>query len=320
MARRWSGRRRPGGLRLTRCCRLARRSAPARRSGVSNRASRAATIARRWRRKSSQAQGALEGARAELTRAERLLAERAVPARRVEDAQRALAAAEARLRAAEARLAQRDETLRSGGGARTGNAFALRAPISRTSRRGIGDARRLVRRRARRCSRSCGPIAWSCGRRCRPRDVAATRGVTELAFEIPGRADPIVAPAASHARRRHHRSGDARVAGAVRDRQSTRRNCWSGRAAPPSSTSATRLRLPAVPKAAVLLEAGRPYVFVQVGGERFARRYVEIATRDGDLVGIKSGLKPGDRVVMRGAYEVQLASAAKGLPAEGHVH
>jgi membrane fusion protein, heavy metal efflux system len=81
-----------------------------------------------------------------------------------------------------------------------------------------------------------------------------------------------------------------------------------------------RVRLPAVPKAAVLLEAGRPYVFVQVSGERFARRYVEIATRDRGLVGLKSGLKPGDRVVVRGAYEVQLASAAKGLPAEGHVH
>ena len=47
---------------------------------------------------------------------------------------------------------------------------------------------------------------------------------------------------------------------------------------------------------------------------------IEIATRDGDWVGVKSGLKPGDRVVIRGAYEVQLAAAAKGLPAEGHVH
>ena len=28
----------------------------------------------------------------------------------------------------------------------------------------------------------------------------------------------------------------------------------------------------------------------------------------------------GERVVTRGAYDVQLASAAKGLPAEGHVH
>ena len=61
-------------------------------------------------------------------------------------------------------------------------------------------------------------------------------------------------------------------------------------------------------------------MFIQIGGERFARRYVEIAARDGDLIGVKNGLKPGDRVVVRGAYDVQLASAAKGLPAEGHVH
>jgi multidrug efflux pump subunit AcrA (membrane-fusion protein) len=57
-----------------------------------------------------------------------------------------------------------------------------------------------------------------------------------------------------------------------------------------------------------------------LGGERFARRYLELATRDGDQIGVKSGLKPGERVVVKGAYEVQLASAAKGLPAEGHVH
>jgi multidrug efflux pump subunit AcrA (membrane-fusion protein) len=57
-----------------------------------------------------------------------------------------------------------------------------------------------------------------------------------------------------------------------------------------------------------------------VSGERFSRRAVEVAARDGDWVGVKAGLMPGDRVVTRGAYEVQLASAAKGLPAEGHVH
>jgi hypothetical protein len=80
------------------------------------------------------------------------------------------------------------------------------------------------------------------------------------------------------------------------------------------------IRVATVPKTAILLEAGRPYVFVQTGGERFARRYVDIAARDGDQIGLKSGVRPGDRVVVRGAYEVQLASAAKGLPAEGHVH
>jgi hypothetical protein len=78
--------------------------------------------------------------------------------------------------------------------------------------------------------------------------------------------------------------------------------------------------MPVVPSAAILTEAGRPYVFVQTGGEQFARRFVEIAARDGNQVGLASGVAPGERVVTRGAYEVQLASSATGLPAEGHVH
>jgi multidrug efflux pump subunit AcrA (membrane-fusion protein) len=81
-----------------------------------------------------------------------------------------------------------------------------------------------------------------------------------------------------------------------------------------------RVRVPAIDRHAMLTEAGRPYVWVQSGGEEFVRRYIEIATRDGDWVGVKRGLTPGDRVVIRGAYEVQLAAASKGLPAEGHVH
>ena len=45
-----------------------------------------------------------------------------------------------------------------------------------------------------------------------------------------------------------------------------------------------------------------------------------MAARDGDRVGIRGGVTAGERVVTRGAYDVQLASAASGLPAEGHVH
>ena len=78
----------------------------------------------------TEAQATLDGAKADLTRAERLLEERAVPGRRVEDARRTVAIAEARVMAARARLAQRDEVLRSGGGAASGNAFVLRAPIA----------------------------------------------------------------------------------------------------------------------------------------------------------------------------------------------
>ena len=62
----------------------------------------------------TEAQTTLDGAKADLARAERLLEERAVPARRVEEARRAVSIAEARLTAARARLAQRDEVLRDG--------------------------------------------------------------------------------------------------------------------------------------------------------------------------------------------------------------
>ena len=266
----------------------------------------------------SQAQAALEGARAEQARAERLLAERAVPARRVEDAQRALAAADARFRAAEARLAQRDETLRSGGSARTGNAFTLRAPIGGRLAEVLatlgasyeeGAPLFKVVRTDRVELRAQVPTA----------DVSATRGVSDIALEIPGRADPI-------ALRPHHVHDSGILDPATRalpvqfEIDNPRGELLVGQSGTAVLYKRDRVRVPAVPKAAVLLEAGRPYVFVQVGGERFARRYIEIATRDQDLVGLKSGLKPGDRVVVRGAYEVQLASAAKGLPAEGHVH
>ncbi len=266
----------------------------------------------------SEARAASEAARTEQTRAERLLAERAVPARRLEDAGRAVGVAEARLQAAEARLAQRDETLRSGGGLAAGNAFVLRAPIAgrvadvmATLGAAYAEGAPLFRiiRTDRVELRAQVPTA----------DASAARDVASLALEIPGRADPIVL--------RSHHMHDAGVLDPTTlalpvqfEVDNPGGLLLVGQTGTALLYRRNRVHGTAVQKAAVLLEAGRPYVFVQVGGERFARRYLEISTRDGDWVGVKSGLKAGDRVVIRGAYDVQLASAAKGLPAEGHVH
>jgi multidrug efflux pump subunit AcrA (membrane-fusion protein) len=149
--------------------------------------------------------------------------------------------------------------------------------------------------------------------------VAAIRDVASLALEIPGRPDPLTLEP-------HHRRDAGVIDPATRalpvqfEVDNPGGQLLVGQTGTALLYKRDRIRGTAVPKAAVLLEAGRPYVFVQVGGERFARRYVDITTRDGDWIGVKSGLKTGDRVVTRGAYEVQLASAARGLPAEGHVH
>jgi multidrug efflux pump subunit AcrA (membrane-fusion protein) len=77
---------------------------------------------------------------------------------------------------------------------------------------------------------------------------------------------------------------------------------------------------PVVPAAAVVDDAGRPIVFVQREGETFERRAVTLGARSGDLIQIVEGVKPGDRVVTKGAYLVRLASLSTSVPAHGHVH
>jgi RND family efflux transporter MFP subunit len=266
----------------------------------------------------AEAQAFLDAARSDLARAERLLAERAVPARRVEEAQRAVKVSEARLSAAQARLAQRDETLGTGGGAAAGNSFVLRAPIA-------GRVAEVFA--ALGASYDEGAPLFRIIRTDRVElqalvpasDAPLTEEIREIALEIPGRSDPLIVKA-----------DDMHDAGVIDEKtrslpvqfdvDNRAGQLLIGQTATAILYSGARLRMPAVPKDAVLMEAGRPYVFVQTGGESFSRRYIEIATREGDLVGVRAGLKPGDRVVTRGAYDVQLASAAGGLPAEGHVH
>jgi RND family efflux transporter MFP subunit len=266
----------------------------------------------------AEAQAALEAARVEQARAERLLEERAVPARRVEDARRATTVAEARLRAAEARLAQRDETLKTGGGAAAGNAFALRAPIGGR----LADV--MVTLGA---SYDEGAPLFKVVRTDRvelevqvpPGDAALARQAVGVALEVPGLPAPI--PLVPH---HVHDSGVIDETTRALELQMEIDNPGSrlliGQVGTAVLYMKERIRAATVPAAAVLMEAGRPYVFVQEGGERFSRRFIDIVSRDGDLVGVRRGVEPGERVVTRGSYDVQLASAAKGLPAEGHVH
>jgi len=266
----------------------------------------------------SEAQAALEAARVEQARAERLLADRAVPARRVEDARRATAIAEARLRAAEARLAQRDETLQTGGGAASGNRFVLVAPISGRLAEVSGTLGASYEEgaplfRIVRTDRVELQVQVSAA------DAAEARQVAEVELEIPGMAQAI-----SLEPRHVHDAGvlDAttRALPLQMDVTNPGERLLIGQGGTAVLYGRERRQVLAVPREAVLTEAGRPYVFVQIGGEQFARRFVEIASRDGDLVGVTSGVQPGERVVTRGAYDVQLAAAAGGLPAEGHVH
>ncbi len=76
----------------------------------------------------------------------------------------------------------------------------------------------------------------------------------------------------------------------------------------------------AVPRSAVVDEAGRPVAYVQVAGETFARRPLTLGLEDEDWIEVREGLEPGDRVVTRGAYYLRLAAAAGSVPSHGHAH
>jgi membrane fusion protein, heavy metal efflux system len=75
-----------------------------------------------------------------------------------------------------------------------------------------------------------------------------------------------------------------------------------------------------IPIEALVDEQGRPVVFVQTGGETFAKRPLVLGEGDGRRQVVESGLTAGDRVVISGAWAVKLASADDVTPAHGHAH
>jgi membrane fusion protein, heavy metal efflux system len=75
-----------------------------------------------------------------------------------------------------------------------------------------------------------------------------------------------------------------------------------------------------VPTSALVDEDGRAVVFVQLSGETFEKRDLELGIRDGAYVQILSGVSEGERVVTQGAYAIRLASVSTTIPAHGHSH
>ena len=202
-----------------------------------------------------------------------------MPARRVEDARRALGVAEARLRAAQARLAQRDEVLGSGGGAASGNAFVLRAPIAgrvvevfaalgATYEEGA-PLFRIVRTDRVELQAQLPPSDAARARlpasRSRYRDGPNPIELKPDHVHDAGVIDP------------RTRALPVQIEVENRDGQ-----LLIGQTGTAILYTGGTQRVPVVPREAVLMESGRPYVFVQVGGESFARRPVEIAARDRD--------------------------------------
>ena len=75
-----------------------------------------------------------------------------------------------------------------------------------------------------------------------------------------------------------------------------------------------------VPVEALTEEQGTTFVYLQVHPDAYKKREVTIGGCDGRRVEIVKGLKEGEKVVTKGAYQVRLAASSAVIPAHNHNH
>ena len=263
----------------------------------------------------AEAENALGFARKDRERAQRLVEAGAVPARRVEEARMNERTQEARLGAAEARLVQYEATREAGNdaGARS---FSVRAPIAGTiieSRAVSGGNVRAGDWLFRIVDVGRVYVAASVPEA----EMSTLRQVTGAELVLPGGGLKSMSKLISIARVVDPQSRTIPVLYEVDngDRQLAVGQAVSVRLFTSANTTA-----PAVRESAIVDDAGRPVVFVQLAGEAFARRPVTLGNRQGQYVQVTSGVKAGERVVTKGAYLIRLAAMSNQIPAHGHVH
>jgi len=76
----------------------------------------------------------------------------------------------------------------------------------------------------------------------------------------------------------------------------------------------------AIPVEALTEEQGLYFIYIQKCAESYKKQEVKLGANNGKEVQVLSGVQPGDRVVVKGAYHVKLASASNALPAHSHEH
>ena len=265
----------------------------------------------------AEARDALELARAERTRVDRLVGVGALPARRQLEASVAEQTAEARVTAADAHLAQLDSTRRGEGEGARDIRFVLRAPMSgivaesdATPGASVEEGARLFRLVALDRVHIVGSLP-----------EAALARVDELVgaeMEIPGLAAPVTLDRLVAVGRVLDR--DTRTVPIIYELLDPDRRLAIGQAVSLRVFVSAATEAVTVPDSAIIDDAGQPVVFVQVAGESFERRAVALGNRESGLVQISGDIAPGERVVIRGAPLIRLAALSPQVPAHGHTH
>jgi RND family efflux transporter MFP subunit len=268
-----------------------------------------------------RAQIAVRQAEAERKRLEGLFAQEAVPERRVIDARRQEEAARADLRAAQSRLAQYRGTQSATGGESAGR-FEVRSPVAGTivavtvaPGEFVEEGRELFH--VVDLSRLWLELQIPEGQIGHVQSSDSVWFQPEgfpTAFEVSPRSGGRVVGTGGVV------NPQTRTIAIIFEVQNPSRQLKAGMFVRAQVFTATTVRGIVIPLSAVVDEDGQPVAYVELEGELFERRPLKLGTRQGDRVQIVEGLKPGDRVVTRGAYNIRLQAASGAVPAHGHAH
>lgn len=265
----------------------------------------------------AEATAHLQHARRDRERVERLLEAGAVPAKRMHEAQEEETLVTARLKAAEERFAQYESSRRADGAPSDQSLFTVRAPLAGViasvnatpgSNAAQGDSLFRIVAVDRVYVVAHVPEA----------DASRITQLTGAEMEIPGtdRALPVRGLVSVS----RLIDPESRTLSVIYEVDNSDRRLAVGQALPVRLFLSQASSAVAVPEGAVIDDGGRPVVFVQLDGEAFARRPVRLGARASGYVQVLEGVRPGERVVSRGAYLIRLAALSPTIPAHGHVH
>lgn len=266
-----------------------------------------------------RARAELELARKEEARAGELLAARAIPEKQVDAAKTQVRLGEARLQAAEQQRALFSSV--QSGSANTGRTFDLRSPIDGVVAFARVTPGAVVEAGARLLSVVNTERLWLQAN-VYEMDAAKVHNASGASFEVAGIDQELVVDATNGRRVAIGAVVDplTRTVPVIFELARPDPRLKPGMFAKVTVFTGETLRGVAIPESAIVDESGKPTVFVLEGGESFFKRQVKLGIRSRGFAQVLSGVKEGERVVSRGAYDIRLATASGAIPEHGHQH
>jgi membrane fusion protein, heavy metal efflux system len=266
-----------------------------------------------------KARAELAAAQSQLARSERLWAERTIPERQLEEARTRVEIARASVAAAQGKLGQFQAS--ASGRGRGPAAFQIRSPLAGTlvaihvaSGQSVEDGELLF---------TVVDLSriWLHAEVFEP-DVASVENATRASFRVDGVAQPIAIAPPDGRRVTVGKLVDekTRTVPVIFELGNPDQRLRIGSFATVWIETGEPARVLAIPETAIVDDAGRKVAYVQLEGESFERRVLGLGTRSGGWAEVKAGLAKGERVVIRGAYEIKLAAAGGAVPGHGHAH